>query len=161
MYNEAFGVSMALFPSQWTTNGTLTMVPKGDYVYPFGVDSYWHTATNSLYFYNSLKMKMSVLMGVTQMCLGIVLSAGNAIYFRKPYNLWFEFVPQILFMCSLFGYLCVLVVIKWFKVFDDSPPPGLLNVFLQMFLSPMNFDTETALYPGQHVIQVRCVCERE
>ena len=154
MYNEAFGVSMALFPSGWVTNGTLVMVPRGDYVYPFGVDSYWHTAVNSLYFYNSLKMKMSVLMGVTQMCLGIVLSAGNAVYFRKPYNFWFEFMPQIFFMCSLFGYLCLLVIIKWFTVFDTTTPPGLLNVFLQMFLSPMNFDKEMALYPGQHGVQV-------
>jgi len=88
------------------------------------------------------------------MCLGIALSAGNAVYFRKPYNFWFEFIPQIFFMCSLFGYLCILVIIKWLTVFDTTTPPGLLNVFLQMFLSPMNFDPEAALYPGQHGVQI-------
>jgi V-type H+-transporting ATPase subunit a len=56
------------------------------------------------------------------MCLGIILSALNAINFRKPYNFFFEFVPQIIFMLALFGYLCFLIIYKaripllpWFR----------------------------------------------
>tara|TARA_R110002050_G_scaffold115831_1_gene232142 strand:+ start:235 stop:1038 length:804 start_codon:yes stop_codon:yes gene_type:complete len=167
MYNEAFGIPVQLFPSMWVQNpkapagpgcpGPCDLVPDpSGYVYPFGADPIWHEAQNTLFYFNSLKMKMSVLLGVAQMVTGIVLSALNARYFNKVYDFWFEFVPQLIFMCSLFGYLCVLVLIKWFTEYapGDYQPP-LLNTFLQMFLSPMKMEEKDILYPGQHAIQVK------
>ena len=69
---------------------------------------------NELYYYNSLKMKMSVLIrGSPQMLLGITLSGMNAVHRRKLYDFLFEFVPQMIFMLSIFGYLCFLVLYKW------------------------------------------------
>ena len=121
MYNEVFGVAMTIFPPGWVTQeGTLTMARKDpDYVYPFGVDPYWHTATNDLYFYNSLKMKMSIILGVFQMSVGIVLSAVNAIFFRKWYNLFFEFIPQFVCFSSfslLFFFVPSLLFFFFFKM---------------------------------------------
>jgi V-type H+-transporting ATPase subunit a len=56
--------------------------------YPFGVDPVWHGSRSELPFLNSLKMKMSILLGVAQMNLGIVMSYFNAKFFRNSVNVW-------------------------------------------------------------------------
>jgi V-type H+-transporting ATPase subunit a len=56
--------------------------------YPFGVDPKWHGTRSELPFLNSLKMKMSILLGVSQMNLGIILSYYNAKYFGNNINIW-------------------------------------------------------------------------
>lgn len=56
--------------------------------YPFGVDPKWHGSRSELPFLNSLKMKMSILLGVAQMNLGIVLSYYNAKFFGNNLNIW-------------------------------------------------------------------------
>ena len=44
--------------------------PSGK-VYPFGIDPIWHVANNDLVFLNSVKMKLSVVLGVFHMTFGI------------------------------------------------------------------------------------------
>ena len=61
----------------------------------------------------ALKMKMSVVFGVFQMVFGIILKATNDIKHKRPLDLWCEFVPQMIFMNGIFGYMCVLILIKW------------------------------------------------
>lgn len=56
--------------------------------YPFGVDPEWHGSRSELPFLNSLKMKMSILLGVAQMNLGIVMSYFNAKFFENTLNVW-------------------------------------------------------------------------
>lgn len=56
--------------------------------YPFGVDPAWHGTRSELPYLNSLKMKMSILLGVAQMNLGIFLSFFNALFFRSGINIW-------------------------------------------------------------------------
>lgn len=56
--------------------------------YPFGVDPKWHGTRSELPFLNSLKMKMSILLGISQMNLGIMLSYYNAKYFGNDINIW-------------------------------------------------------------------------
>lgn len=55
--------------------------------YPFGVDPKWHGTRSELPFLNSLKMKMSILLGVAQMNLGIVLSYFNAKFYGNDLNI--------------------------------------------------------------------------
>lgn len=74
-----------------------------DNVYPFGVDPAWHIAGNELLFFNSMKMKTSVVLGVTQMTFGVCLKAMNALYFKESLDFFYEFIPMIVFVMSLFG----------------------------------------------------------
>lgn len=82
-------------------------------VYPLGLDPVWAVAENSLNFTNSLKMKISVIIGVVHMTLGILLKALNDKYFKNMKEIVFVFVPQLVFMLSLFGYMDFIIVYKW------------------------------------------------
>jgi V-type H+-transporting ATPase subunit a len=57
-------------------------------------------------------MKMSILLGVAQMNLGIVMSLMNHLYFRDYLSVLAEFVPQMIFLNALFGYLSFMIVYK-------------------------------------------------
>jgi V-type H+-transporting ATPase subunit a len=43
-------------------------------------------------------MKMSVIFGVAQMTLGIIMKSFNAIHFGRMVDLFFEFLPQLLLL---------------------------------------------------------------
>ena len=73
-----------LFSSEATTIG---LIKERD-TYPFGVDPAWHGSRSELPFLNSLKMKISILLGVAQMNLGIIMSFFNALYFKNAVNIW-------------------------------------------------------------------------
>ncbi len=107
------------------------------YTIPFGVDGTWGGAPNMLQFYNSLKMKTSVIFGVCHMVFGIMLSLVNALHFRRPLNIFFEFIPQLALMLSLFGYLTGLIFLKWTKYYSPGYAPYLINPMINMFLKPM------------------------
>jgi V-type H+-transporting ATPase subunit a len=163
LYNEFFSISMSpgplhktsMFVPQSNTSLTLMTNPDG-FVYLFGVDPMWKGSDNELYYFNSLKMKMSVLVGVAQMLLGIALSGMNAIYRRKWYDLTCEFVPQVFFMLSIFGYLCILIISKWFVQSGDLDP-SLLNTLVDMFLSPLSVNStnlDNRMYSSQMYVQI-------
>ena len=64
-------------------------------------------------------MKLAVIIGVSQMCLGICMKAFNAVYFKKWVDFFFEFLPQILFMGLMFGYMDMLIFVKWATNYVD------------------------------------------
>jgi V-type H+-transporting ATPase subunit a len=120
LYNDFFSLGMNLFGSSWTytqENGVpaKNIGPYGDEdaVYPFGADPAWKISSNELLFFNSMKMKMSVIVGITQMIFGICLRGMNSRYFKSSLDFYCEFVPMILFATSFFGYMIVLIFIKW------------------------------------------------
>jgi len=172
LYNECFSVALD-FGSNWKipsgemyspSNLTPPTLPTNmiriddGRAYEFGVDPAWNGAPNSLNYYNSLKMKLSIILGVTQMIVGICLSAFNGFYFKHYVDVIAEFVPQILFMLCLFGYLVFLCIFKWAMPFSHwvelgIDPPFLLNVMIQMFLSPVNLAKENTLFHQQGVLQ--------
>ena len=139
VYNEAFSVPLGLFRSTWQPSAADPAALEWDgTVYPFGVDPAWHRAENKMAFFNSYKMKVSIIFGVAQMTLGISLSLLNHIEFRDRRSIWFQFVPEIVFFLSIFGYLVLLIFGKWATdwVGLELPAPSLLNTLIQMFMSP-------------------------
>ncbi|WOG82338.1 hypothetical protein DCAR_0101501 [Daucus carota subsp. sativus] len=157
IYNEFFSRPFELFsrsaydcrdPS--CRDATSVGLIKVHDTYPFGVDPVWHGTRSELPFLNSLKMKMSILLGVAQMNLGIVMSFFNAKFFRNGINIWCQFVPQIIFLNSLFGYLSILIIIKWIT----GSKADLYHVMIYMFLGPTDDLDENQLFIGQKAIQL-------
>ncbi len=120
---------------------------KDNCVYSIGVDPVWYLADNELQFLNTMKMKMAVIFGVAHMSLGILMKAFNAIHFNKPLDFIFEFLPQITLLWALFGWMNLLIVVKWLTPWyivteEGAPPtdrnvnraPGIISVMIQMFL---------------------------
>lgn len=61
--------------------------------YPFGMDPVWGDSNNKLQIYNSLKMKLSIIFGVSQMILGILIKGTNCLFFCNAIDFFFEFIP--------------------------------------------------------------------
>jgi len=126
VYNDMFALGLNLFGSRYyfagqdagaVEEGTIAY-PIADYgdaatVYPFGLDPIWHVSSNELLFFNSFKMKLSVILGIIQMFCGTCLKGANAIYFGEKYDFLFEFIPMLCFASSLFVYMVVLIFMKW------------------------------------------------
>jgi V-type H+-transporting ATPase subunit a len=158
MYNDIFSKSMFIWKSGWAwpenPQGQVSATPL-DRRYPFGLDPLWHGADNALIFINSYKMKMSIVIGVLHMTFAICLNVPNFIQFKQRRRIWAEFVPQILFMWCIFGYLILCILYKWATDWtkSDLPAPGLLNMLIYMFLSPGTVPEGSKLYAGQGFVQ--------
>ena len=88
--------------------------------YKFGLDPVWYITTNELTFVNSLKMKLSVILGVFQMLLGILLRGLNSIFQLDFAELVFIFFPHLILMLILFGYMDFLIFYKWATFYNPS-----------------------------------------
>ena len=152
IYDDFFATTLGIFGTCYENkmgdNGKMIAERKGDCVYPIGLDPKWYAATNELAFLNSFKMKMSVIIGVLQMILGLFLKGMNGIYFADYIDFFFEFIPQLIFMCLLFGYMCLMIYIKWGTDWSDdtSKAPSIISQLLLIFLNmgstgPDNFKT--------------------
>lgn len=154
IYNDCFAKPLTLGSSGWTlpdkppSVDEFELVPPSNvsndfaFAYPLGVDPMWQLSENKLTFSNSYKMKMSVILGIAQMGFGVVLSFFNHRHFRSTLNIVCEFIPQILFLMCIFGYLVVMIVYKWLTPIMSFPvtkggghnPPSLLLMLINMFL---------------------------
>ncbi|KAG0710495.1 V-type proton ATPase subunit a isoform 1 [Chionoecetes opilio] len=184
IYNDIFSKSFNIFGSAWHIGdsadatehnmqawGELTLNPNSTdqysgKPYPVGFDPIWQIATNKIAFQNSYKMKISIIIGVCHMIFGTSVSLVNHLFFRKYWNIVFEFIPQIIFLVGLFGYLCVMIFLKWVlfgcsKEFDlqhkAGCAPSVLIYFINMVLlkqdDPVG-DCDVWMYSGQYTVQV-------
>jgi len=65
--------------------------------------------------------------------MGISMRAFNNVHFNQWVDLFFEFVPQIVFMAVTFGYMCVVIIMKWLINWEGNPhPPSILNIYTGM-----------------------------
>lgn len=165
MYNDIFSRALPFFQSGWhfdvpeDYDGKTTIVAQATgHTYAFGIDYAWHGTENFLLFTNSYKMKMSIILGVIHMSTGICMVYFNAKFFRKRIDVIGSFIPQMIFMQCLFGYLVAMILYKWsvdwFEVDAAghavrNSPPSLLNTMIYMFLSPGTVKEGERLYSGQ------------
>lgn len=135
LYNDFLGVPLPIFKSCYREMNKDIAIKKKGCTYPFGIDSKWYSATNELSFVNSIKMKLSVIFGVFQMVFGIILKGMNDFYFKDYLSFIFEFIPQLIFMCLLFGYMIVLIFVKWSINWSNYlNPPSIITQMINIFL---------------------------
>ncbi|KAL9296683.1 hypothetical protein ACSQ67_022579 [Phaseolus vulgaris] len=157
IYNEFFSVPYHIFGASaykcrdnTCRDAHTTGLVKYREPYPFGVDPSWRGSRSELPFLNSLKMKMSILFGVVHMNLGIILSYFNAHFFGSLLDIRYQFVPQMIFLNCLFGYLSLLIIVKW----CTGSQADLYHVMIYMFLSPFENLGDNQLFWGQRPLQV-------
>jgi len=180
IYNDVFSKSFNIFGSAYRVNLTNSelehlshemLVPdqaNGHYhgiPYPVGVDPVWQLAENKIPYLNAYKMKISIIFGVVHMTFGVVLGIWNHRYFGRQQNILVEFVPQIIFLLFLFGYLCILMFIKWTKYYAGAPEleltpgcaPSILITFIGMVLFKYDKQDQGGckvnMYDGQEGLQ--------
>lgn len=168
LYNDVFSKSIHVFPSSWNVSGmnlskellyeniTIQLNPRLSYnneSYPFGLDPIWQLAGNKLNFLNPFKMRLSIILGISHMFFGVILSLVNHINHDRI-AIFAEFIPQVLFLGILFGYLVLMIFIKWFtfSAYNSHKAPNLIVTFIGMFLLE---DIELKLYdhPNQKLTQ--------
>jgi len=94
------------------------------------------------------------------MSVGVIFSSLNYVKEKPPYkwiDLFCQFIPQIVFLWSIFGYMCVLIILKWTTDWTgnaDGSPPFILPLIIQMFLSPGAPVAKPLFIPNQHALQV-------
>jgi V-type H+-transporting ATPase subunit a len=60
----------------------------------------------------------------------------NAVHFRRPIDFFFEFIPQIVLMMCLFGYMDFLIIVKWLTNWEGNTgaAPAIIATMIGMFL---------------------------
>ena len=136
------------------------MMKDPDCVYPFGIDPTWYGATKEINFINSLKMKLSVILGVAHMLLGQMNKGLNAVYFGNRLDFVHEFIPQTLFFVLLFGYMDVLIVVKWLTNYTGhtDQAPSIITTMVGMFLGGGEIKGQPFL-PANQFIENILVCK--
>ncbi|XP_022230357.2 V-type proton ATPase 116 kDa subunit a [Drosophila obscura] len=157
IYNDALSKSLNIFGSSWSCRynastldhmtGQLNLDPSNRYFYsgnpyPFGVDPVWKVCgEDSITTFNSLKMKLAIILGIAQMMFGLSLSAVNCVILKRKADLLLVVVPQFVFMICLFCYLVFLIFLKWLLYgglkstpFNSACAPSVLITFIDMML---------------------------
>jgi len=181
IYNDCASLPLNLFGSpilekrealidSHAPDGT-PVVPKQ--VYPFGFDPGWYHTPFELTFFNSFKMKLSIILGVAHMSFGILLGATNHSFRKHWSSIVLETIPRLVFLWGIFGYMVMIIIIKYATDWSDPEataisvwdpklgdyttvhrqPPSLIQTMIQMFLNPGYVAPEHQLFLGQAFVQ--------
>ena len=129
--------------------------------YKLGLDPVWYISNNELTFVNSFKMKFSVIIGVFQMIIGIILRGLNSIYENNLVDFFFVFIPQLIFMLILFGYMDALIFLKWSVNYEieDKRAPDIKSILMNIVLKfgqlppPPGKDIDWELYGDRNLFE--------
>jgi len=138
IFNDYLSLDLDLFGSCYPINdlepGSVIPRSSPDCVYPFGLDPVWFVSVDYLKYVNSLKMKISVIIAVVHMTLGVFIKASNTLYHCQMIDFFFSFIPQLIFLLLLFGYMDFLIIYKWNVDWDYSnvPPPSVITTMINM-----------------------------
>lgn len=135
MYNDFMSLPLNLFDSCYNTKTGQRLDPNC--VYPVGIDPIWYGTKMELVFLNSFKMKISVILAILHMTLGIIQKGINAVYFRDMPKLLHEFLPQLILLLAVFGYMDLLIIVKWNTDYagHSSEAPSIIVTIVNFFLN--------------------------
>ncbi len=85
-----------------------------------GLDPVWQLAVNKIEFLNSYKMKISIILGLFHMMFGLMLSLANKVIKKSYSDIYLEFIPQLVFLVSIFFYLVFMIFYKWTLYYADN-----------------------------------------
>uniref|UniRef100_A0A8C9GEW8 V-type proton ATPase subunit a n=1 Tax=Piliocolobus tephrosceles TaxID=591936 RepID=A0A8C9GEW8_9PRIM len=170
LYNDFFSMPLNLFTSMFekdkVENGveifkrrmvndsnTGQQIPASPYI--FGFDSKWLGADNELSYINSFKMKFSIIIGFIHMSFGVLMKGCNSVYFKKKMDFFFEFLPQLVMMLSIIGYLVFLIVYKWATPvgYDGFNKQDIINTLINMYLMK-DLTKDSQFYKHQGTVQI-------
>ncbi|RWS30062.1 V-type proton ATPase 116 kDa subunit a isoform 1-like isoform X1, partial [Leptotrombidium deliense] len=167
LYNDIFSKSINIFGSAWKIGAPkhgenihegITLDPANNFTsaYPFGIDPVWQIAENKIVFLNSYKMKLSVIIGVAHMLFGVILSLWNHRYFNHKLDIMCEFIPQVIFLLALFGYMDLLIISKWltYGIHESGCAPSILVLIINMCMFKKTETTCAPMYFGQEALQM-------
>ena len=91
-------------------------------------------------------MKLSVIIGLVQMGFGVILKAFNAIHQGSRLDFFFEFIPQMMFMASIFFYMDFLIIYKWLKDWTgiEDKAPSIITTMINL---PLNLGKTVSFSP--------------
>lgn len=175
IYNDVFSKSVNIFGTSWKVpplgkNATyyhevVNLLPQNDFAdspYPLGLDPTWQISTNKILFFNSFKMKLSVILGIAQMAFGVGLSLVNHQFFNKPLDILTEFIPRVIWLTAIFGYMVLMIFYKWIAYYwmNSACAPSILIMLISMFLYKYPDDKDDSvpchlksIYIGQQLVQ--------
>ncbi|EDW08799.1 V-type proton ATPase 116 kDa subunit a1 [Drosophila mojavensis] len=184
IYNDIMSRPLNLFGSSWSCVYNETTVlgltsqltldsndPKfyTGHPYPIGVDPIWKiSGEDAITTFNSLKMKLAIILGVSQMMFGLTLSAVNCIHLKHKADLFLVVIPLYIFMICLFCYLVFLIFFKWLMYgglkqspYNSACAPSVLITFIDMMLMK-NTELEDkncnqGMFPNERILEYALV----
>lgn len=164
LYNDFFSLGIDIFGTRYVVDSSIVDGDQIHYkfddsrtLYPFGFDPAWKGATNELLFTNSFKMKFALIVGFVQMTTGIFLKGMNTIYFKDKLTFIFEFIPQLVFMLALVGFMDFLIFLKWSTTEElldgKSNKPLVITNIIEMCMLQK---PELVAFRGQGTVQTVC-----
>jgi len=137
IYNDWFAMPLNIYDSCYDMQNrsnyqavnftTGNLYNTGDYyyqrksfecTYPMGFDPAWRLTKDNLSLSNNIKMKLSVIIGIIHMTLGILIKGSNAVHFRRWPDLFLEVCTGLVILLGLFGWMDFLIYGKWFTTLD-------------------------------------------
>ncbi|GAW78968.1 vacuolar proton translocating ATPase subunit A [Plasmodium gonderi] len=169
LYNDFFSMPLNLFTSmfevdnevdsvlyykrrQVMNNNTGKMEDADPYI--FGFDTKWLGAENELTFINSFKMKFSIIIGFLHMTFGVLMKGLNVLHFKNKMDFFFEFLPQLIMMFAIIGYLVFLIIYKWVTPigYGGFQKQGIINTVINMYLMK-DITMNNQFYANQGIVQ--------
>jgi len=111
---------------------------------PVGIYYKWHWNEE---FVNSLRMKLSMIIGYAHMLMGLVINIANLLIQKDYLMLFTEAAPKFVAFNCFLGYMVFLIYFKYVAAWEYS----IISIMVKMFTSPFVVD---GVYPGQKAVQL-------
>ena len=72
------------------------------------------------------------------MSFGVVMKGLNSLYFKRHIDFIFEFIPYLVLLVALFGFMDILIITKWltdYSQMEGAKPPSIITSMIAMFLN--------------------------